>query len=300
MSNTQPNKKYTIGGIRFNTNILCPLFELDTKASSYPFAVSNSTEAGDWNMSIDAASVIERQHHTNCFSGVEEFDNELPYKWSVVKQGSHEGILVEFEQDEGIREALAIINTAERQVTIQLCLHKQQALLIDPFMHPIGILILQYIVHYYGGFVIHASTVSYHGKGYLFTAVSGTGKSTMAGLWQAYGATIINDDRLIVLPEGNGFCAYNTPMPYYQDVSKKVPLHKAFLIDQSPTNFLDKQTVLKGTLGLLGNCMQFQYNEAQVQQRLNTLHKLTEQIGVYRCGFKPDEEIVKLILRELG
>ena len=49
------------------------------------------------------------------------------------------------------------------------------------------------------GFMLHASAVEVDGKAYLFSASSGTGKSTHTKLWQEYfgydKALIINDDK---------------------------------------------------------------------------------------------------------
>lgn len=66
-----------------------------------------------------------------------------------------------------------------------------------------------------GGFVFHSSALALDGKGYLFTAVSGTGKSTHTRLWrQAFGkrVTMINDDKPLIKKTGEGvFRVYGTP-----------------------------------------------------------------------------------------
>lgn len=50
-----------------------------------------------------------------------------------------------------------------------------------------------------GGFIFHCSYIDVGGKAVLFTAPSGTGKSTQADLWQKYrNADIINGDRAAV------------------------------------------------------------------------------------------------------
>lgn len=65
-----------------------------------------------------------------------------------------------------------------------------------------------------GGFMLHASAIVVDNKAYLFSAPSGTGKSTHTKLWQeCFGdkAIIINDDKpAIRIEEGKCF-AYGTP-----------------------------------------------------------------------------------------
>ncbi len=66
----------------------------------------------------------------------------------------------------------------------------------------------------FDGFLFHSSVVEYEGQAYIFTAPSGTGKSTHTRLWQkvfgAENARIINDDKPIVR-KTDIFRIYGTP-----------------------------------------------------------------------------------------
>ncbi len=293
-------RQYIIGGIRFKVKFLCPLFSFDHLGGSVLFQNSSEPIIDDWSINVDDKYNCPENELTDVFVGSDEFGLEMPYKWSVVKYMSHFGIKVEFSEHDLFKEAFALINDEKKEINLHLKLKKTQKICsFDPFFHPLGILMIKYIVQLHKGFVIHASAIEYNNKGYLFTAVSGTGKSTMANIWKQCGANIINDDRLMVMPKDDGYVLYNSPMPYYQDRPKCVKLHKAFVIKQSPENYLKELSPLKGTLGLLSNCMQFQYNQSFIQQRLNALEWIASNCKVYECGFKPDDEIVSLILNEL-
>lgn len=64
------------------------------------------------------------------------------------------------------------------------------------------------------GFCLHSSAVAYQGRAYLFTANSGTGKSTHARLWrETFGPDVrmINDDRPILAPRDGVWTAYGAP-----------------------------------------------------------------------------------------
>ncbi len=61
--------------------------------------------------------------------------------------------------------------------------------------------------------VFHGAVISYGGRGYLFTAPSGTGKTTHISLWQKYldGVDIVNGDKPILSLENGYVTAYATP-----------------------------------------------------------------------------------------
>lgn len=62
--------------------------------------------------------------------------------------------------------------------------------------------------------VFHGAAIEYGGKAYLFTAPSGTGKTTHISLWRQYlgeKVNIINGDKPILRFADNGFTVYGTP-----------------------------------------------------------------------------------------
>ena len=67
----------------------------------------------------------------------------------------------------------------------------------------------------YDAFLFHSAAIEYKGRAYLFSAPSGTGKSTHIRLWRRnFGSAIdiINGDKPIVRKNSDGvFCAYGTP-----------------------------------------------------------------------------------------
>ena len=77
----------------------------------------------------------------------------------------------------------------------------------------------------------------YAGHGYIFSGVSGKGKSTMAKLWDKSGAKVIHDDRLILRNTGNGYKMFNTPV-YNNDEPRESLLDKIFIIEHGSKNML--------------------------------------------------------------
>ncbi len=290
---------YSIGGIGIQVNFLCPFFVYLPKSGSKLFEKSTQNTP-TWTINFDISKNISISNMQTAFTGADTFEEEIPYKWKLLSSNDKKYIHFEFEKDIFIDTGLAEIDSKNKTISVQLKLIKEEVFGLDPFFHPLGILMLQYIVHLEHGFVMHASTVSYKGKGFLFSAVSGTGKSTMAKIWQQKGATIINDDRIIVMPSGNGYALYNTPMPYYIDQNKSVQLNNLFIIKQSKENYIKQLNSTHGILAILGNCMQYQFDKNQIKERLDIISNTCNYCKVHEVGFKPDTDIVDLILEQFG
>jgi hypothetical protein len=94
-----------------------------------------------------------------------------------------------------------------------------------------------------GGMMLHASAVVLDGEAYLFSAPSGTGKSTHTSLWlrrfpQSY---ILNDDKpALFLREGRVFAA-GTPFSgkYDCSVNEAVPLRAIAFLARSDVNRIE-------------------------------------------------------------
>ena len=93
----------------------------------------------------------------------------------------------------------------------------------------------------------HGSTVAVDGKAYLFTARSGTGKSTHTRLWMhAFGsrAQMVNDDKpFLQLTEG-GVTAYGAPWSGKHGLDSNIaaPLQGICLLERGPENRIQPAT----------------------------------------------------------
>lgn len=77
----------------------------------------------------------------------------------------------------------------------------------------------------FDGFMLHSSAVVVDSKAYLFTADSGTGKSTHTALWkELFGekAVILNDDKPALRFNDGRWFAYGTPWSGKNDISANI------------------------------------------------------------------------------
>ena len=97
----------------------------------------------------------------------------------------------------------------------------------------------------YDGMMLHASAVVADGEAYLFSAPSGTGKSTHTALWQRhFGGRVqmINDDKPIIRKKGGVFYVYGTPWMGKSNIGANIsaPLGAVFLFERDRVNYAEK------------------------------------------------------------
>ena len=97
----------------------------------------------------------------------------------------------------------------------------------------------------FNGIFFHSSSLMLDGEAYVFTAVSGTGKSTHTALWRKHfgeRVTMINDDKPIIRMVDGQFFIYGTPWMGKSDIGNnvKAPIKAIYIIRRSNENYAKK------------------------------------------------------------
>lgn len=165
---------------------------------------------------------------------------------------------------------------------------------VDPMEYPLDGLILYYLTVMSGDIMIHASGVNCRGKGYIFSGVSGKGKSTMAGLWGRSGAEIIHDDRLIVRKSGRRYMMHNTPV-YDDDRPRFSWVDKIFIIEHGKENLIADVNGARAASLVMANCIQHNWGEETISELLEAVTGLANTVDVAKLAFRPGYDVVYLI-----
>lgn len=133
-------------------------------------------------------------------------------------------------------------------------------------------------------FVFHGAAIKYDGNAYLFTAPSGTGKTTHINLWrQNLGdmVEIINGDKPIV-SLGNSNIVYGTPWAgkegYQNNIS--APVKAICVLKQSKTNSITALQPSEAINHLMQQVYMPQDRDA-LSKTLGLLGKLIDNVAVY-------------------
>jgi hypothetical protein len=139
--------------------------------------------------------------------------------------------------------------------------------------------------------MIHASGVNFNGRGYIFSGVSGRGKTTIARLWDNKGGKVIHDDRLIIRKNGGKFQLHNTPV-YNDDEPRSSRLDGIYIIGHGVENIITPVKGAEAVSLVMANCIQQSWESHILRGLLESVTDLCGSVPVYRLSFRPDESVI--------
>ncbi len=151
--------------------------------------------------------------------------------------------------------------------------------------------------------VIHAAYVDIGGEALLFTAPSGTGKSTQADLWVTHGgATVINGDRVLLSFEANGHpIAHGFPVCGSSGIclDRSLPVRAVVLLAQGPENVVSEPTVGERVRHLFAAIEVYRWDMNELDAALLAAERMVRAVPVLRLTCRPDREAVEVLCRAL-
>lgn len=197
-------------------------------------------------------------------------------------------------EESGTLQQLCIASSDFREWKVYMAKARSEHASIEPLKYPLGPLLMYYLTVNHDAIMIHASAISDHGVGRLFTGVSGKGKSTSARLWFEAGAEVLNDDRLIIRKTTVGYRIYNTPM-FYADEPRSAMLRSAYIIRHHHENVVTDIKGAEAVSQLLANCIQHGYDRKMMEHHLHFVSEMVAQVSVSTLGFVPNESVIETI-----
>lgn len=146
--------------------------------------------------------------------------------------------------------------------------------------------------------MLHASVIENEDRGIVFTAPSGTGKSTQADLWVKYrDAEIINGDRALIRKCKDEYRVYGSPYAgssyIYKDKNTKLEL--IVILRQGSENRILHLSQKEKYLHLLSELRLSRGNKEAMNKQTDWLLELIESVPIIMFECKPDKEAVNMI-----
>ena len=152
------------------------------------------------------------------------------------------------------------------------------------------------------GFIFHCSYIEHNGKAILFTAPSGTGKSTQAELWKEHrGAEIINGDRAAVRLADGRLLAEGIPFAGSSQYCKNrsLPIAAIIYLGQASETSIRKLRGYEAFSKIWEGVSVNTWDKEDMELVSGVVQKVAEQIPVYHLPCTPDESAVIALEAEL-
>ncbi len=154
------------------------------------------------------------------------------------------------------------------------------------------------LIHF-NGFMLHASAILYQARAFLFSAPSGTGKSTHTSLWQKHfgqeRVRILNDDKPAIRRIGDTIYAFGTPWSGKHDISIPigVPVAGICFLERAEENKIEKLTSRESLQNLFSQTLR-RLPDDDLDLLSEELSLLLCQVPIYRLDCNISEDAVRL------
>ena len=152
-------------------------------------------------------------------------------------------------------------------------------------------------------FNLHSSLVRRaEGDAILFTAPSGTGKSTQAGLWERFaGAETLNGDRSMLRRVDGVWTAFGSPFAGTSGIyrNESAPVRALIVLRQAPENTIRRLSVAEAFRAIYSESVMPRWHTEAHQHVISLVTEIVSEIPVYLLACTPDERPVTLLRNTL-
>ncbi|MBE7035298.1 MAG: hypothetical protein E7402_04130 [Ruminococcaceae bacterium] len=212
--------------------------------------------------------------------------------WCITKDGGYAFYDQIPEISDRIYNAM-VTDSAFRNVELWLC--PSEVLGLSEDQRPYNLIheMLCYALLLHQGMVFHGSSIAVNSQGLIFSAPSGTGKSTHTGLWLKHvpGTAMVNDDKPIIRMEADKPFLYGAPWSGKNSIHKnvRVPLAAIIFIERATTCALLPMDPMEAVWQIL-DAVRKPALPVLAEKNMDLVAKLVENLPIYllRCDISED------------
>lgn len=199
-----------------------------------------------------------------------------------------------FPQDLNIYARIQEIN--QNQATIIFKQEYLSMLKYDTVFN--SLLALERRMNNFNSYVLHSSYIVYQNQAILFSAPSGTGKSTQADLWKKYrNIEIINGDRTLLTLKDDCFFANGWPVCGSSEIcfNQTYPIKAIVLLQQGKQNQISQLSYIEKTKRLLKEITINYHNQEYLDNALVFIEQLIKKIPIINLSCTISKEAVECL-----
>ena len=148
-----------------------------------------------------------------------------------------------------------------------------------------------------GGFLLHAASAIRNGKAFIFSGLSGAGKTTISRLAPS-DATLLTDEISYIRRSQSGYRACGTPFAgelARLGANASAPIEAVYLLSKGPDNRIDSVDRAEALQRILRNILFFADDSALVSAVFESACAFVEQVPVHKLTFYPDQHVWDMI-----
>lgn len=152
------------------------------------------------------------------------------------------------------------------------------------------------------GLLLHAAFIRWKEKGILFSAPSGTGKSTQARLWNEYeGAEIVNGDRTAIRCINGTWKAYGLPYAGSSGIyrNESANIKAIVVLRQAAVNCIKKISVIEAIHYLYSEITIHRWDKEFIDETVEIMKVLFSEIPVFLLECRPEYEAVAILKKAI-
>jgi hypothetical protein len=170
----------------------------------------------------------------------------------------------------------------------------------EPFAYTLSELLALLLTRISRAVLLHAACVVADGEAILFAGMSGSGKSTMASLWDLSGrATVLGDESHLLWTDPSGqVLVSGTPWPGSSGLysNQTAPLGRVYFLEHGPRNFAEPLAPADGMLNLMSHAFLPSWDPAAMEIVTDLCGRIAERHSLSRLAFVPDASVVDFVM----
>lgn len=179
---------------------------------------------------------------------------------------------------------------------------KEKESYIEYSRNLLEIINIEQILNNFNAFILHSSFVEWKDKGILFSAPSGTGKSTQADLWDKYeDVEIINGDKAGIRKMDGRWMAYGLPFAGTSGIykNKKAEISHIIVLRQGKENKLIRLSPREAFIKLYSETIVHTWDKEFQENIINMITDVVQNVQIYQYECLPDKSAVDFLKNQI-
>lgn len=227
-------------------------------------------------------------------------EDDILYNGIIIVQKTKYGLVYSIRIQPGAEPHEWFIPIKENHYEVRYLKEKESY--IEYSRNLLEIINIEQILNNFNAFILHSSFINWNNKGILFSAPSGTGKSTQADLWEKYeNAEIINGDKAGIRKMDGRWMAYGLPFAGTSGIykNKKAEISHIIVLKQGKENKLTKLSPREAFVKLYSETLVHTWDKEFQENIINMITDVVQNVQIYQYECLPDKSAVDFLKEQI-